>query len=458
MPPLVTPLAHSKFNLNSAGVAGFFGGKEAISAMATVHLYKGRRWLGWYNSPGSYTIAKRFGRMANSRFWDGLFPGPNDSPAVSFGLDGKKGPQYIAALSGTTLPTRHLGYLTMERSKEVQEKVISGRKTSPFNVAYLAMNHVDYKAPVKREPLISALWGLIPIIVCVVACVMCALAYDWFSFSMILLGIVSNGLANVAIGKGRLTIESVDEPASGAPPGHGIMMGEDEVIVIKGKERDVNAVTKGRFVLETRSKDGHLSVKKGDVSKYHAIGFSSLLLLVQFLLQLLLVPQGTLFGQIMFLVSLGVSWGYNSYLSSLEKEKIQIYILWQKLGNPDILRFQAGTRTTMATFVCLLLFHGVQRSSSEKDHDLRIKILNSCVPNDTAAWGRWKEKVIMQHLNIDDAAAGMLPYLAENREDQELPQSDRELLRVLLNDAGEAFREYINCRGRLPTDSSHQVR
>ena len=98
MAPISTPLAGAKFTLNSAGVAGFFGGEEAISAMATVHLYKGRRFLGWFNSPGSYTIAKRFGRMANSRFWDGLFPGTNDSPAISFELDGKQGTQVYRRL------------------------------------------------------------------------------------------------------------------------------------------------------------------------------------------------------------------------------------------------------------------------------------------------------------------------------------------------------------------------
>ena len=37
------------------------------------------------------------------------------------------------------------------------------------------------------------------------------------------------------------------------------------------------------------------------------------LLLSQFIVQLLLVPQGTLFGQIMFLASFTVSWGYNVY-------------------------------------------------------------------------------------------------------------------------------------------------
>ncbi|EGO20228.1 hypothetical protein SERLADRAFT_400382 [Serpula lacrymans var. lacrymans S7.9] len=72
MPPI--PLQHSDFTLDASGVAGFFGGDEAISAMATVHMYESRKWLGWYNSPGSYTVAKRYGQLANSRFWDGLFP------------------------------------------------------------------------------------------------------------------------------------------------------------------------------------------------------------------------------------------------------------------------------------------------------------------------------------------------------------------------------------------------
>ena len=452
MPPLGTPLADSKFTLNSAGVAGFFGGKEAISAMATVHLYKGRRWLGWYNSPGSYTIAKRFGRMANSRFWDGLFPGPNDSPAVSFGLDGKKGPQYIAALSGTAMRARHLGHLTMERSKELEAEEIKGRVTNAFDVAYLAMKHVDYDTPIKQLPLNNALFGLIPITTSVVTCLMCALAWDWFSFSMILIGIISSGLASLVIGKGRLVITSVKNPASGVPPGHGILMGDDEVVVIKGEERDVNAITKGRFDLKTDSKQG--DEEKGTVRSYHAIGLCSLLLLLQFLLQLLLVPQGLLFGQIMFLISLGVSWGYSSYLSSLEKEKIQTDILFETLGHPEMLRFRAGTRTTMAVFVCLLVFHGVNRLSPEKDRASRLKILGSCLANDTPAWGRWREKVVQQLLNIDDGS-GSLPYLRENEEDRALSEEERELLKVLLEDACAAFRGYLCVRDRLPEDSSH---
>ncbi|KAJ8593139.1 hypothetical protein M405DRAFT_701365, partial [Rhizopogon salebrosus TDB-379] len=68
------------FTLNFSGVAGFFGGDEAVQAMKTIHLYKARRWTGWYNAPGSFTIAKCLGPIANSRFWNALFPGPNENP------------------------------------------------------------------------------------------------------------------------------------------------------------------------------------------------------------------------------------------------------------------------------------------------------------------------------------------------------------------------------------------
>ncbi|KAF8435753.1 hypothetical protein L210DRAFT_3550533 [Boletus edulis BED1] len=390
--------------------------------MATVHLYQGRRWLGWYNAPGSYTIAKRFGRMANSRFWDGLFPGPNDCPVVSFGLDGKKGPQYIAALSGTTLK---------RGIWEVEGKEIAGRKTTPVNVAYLVMKNVDYKAPVKLIPFKSALWGLIPITVSVVTCIMCALVYDWFNFSMILIGVLTSGLASAFIGKGKLVIKSVSQPASGAPPGDGILIGEDGVVVIKGMERDVNAITKGRFDLLTDSTQA--------TCEYRAIGVCSLLHLVQFLFQLLLVPQGTLFGQTMFLVSLGMSWG----------------ILFETLGNPEMRRFRAGTRTTMAVFACLLLFNGVERSSQENDRENRDKILKSCIPNDTDVWRRWREKVVKQLLNISPGS-NSLPYLVINEGDLALPESDKMLLKQLLEDAQAAFTGYFHIRGQLVVDGSHQ--
>ncbi|KAG6380625.1 hypothetical protein JVT61DRAFT_4991 [Boletus reticuloceps] len=150
-----------------------------------------------------------------------------------------------------------------------------------------------------------------------------------------------------------------------------------------------------------------------NIPRYHAIGLCSLLLLASVLLQPLLIPQGTLFGQLLFLISLSVSSAYNFYISSLG-EKIRRDILFEALGHPQMLRFRAGTWTTMALFVCLLLFHGVERSSPEKDRHLRIEILDSCLPDDTVIWRRWKAKVVEQHLNIDDGA-DMLPTWRKTR-------------------------------------------
>ena len=250
MPVLNRPLKGSKFTLDASGVAGFFGGEEAISAMATVHLFHGRRWLGWYNSPGSYTIAKRFGQLASTRVWDGLFPGPNETPAVSFGLDGRQGPKYVATLSGTEMQTGHLGYLTMMKAKDEKGlKSIAGRETAPSNVAYLELKEVKYDGGVPKRNHGNALVAFIPVTISFAGCIMCAMVADWYSFAMILLGIVSSGIACLVIGSGELTLDTVRKPAPGAPPGDGMLIGDDTVIVVKGAEKDVNAITKGKFVL-----------------------------------------------------------------------------------------------------------------------------------------------------------------------------------------------------------------
>ncbi|EJF62003.1 hypothetical protein DICSQDRAFT_26701, partial [Dichomitus squalens LYAD-421 SS1] len=68
------PTSSSGFTLNALGVAGFFGGDSAVNGMATANLVPYRRWFGWYNTPGSYEIAKKFGPLADWAMSDGLFP------------------------------------------------------------------------------------------------------------------------------------------------------------------------------------------------------------------------------------------------------------------------------------------------------------------------------------------------------------------------------------------------
>jgi hypothetical protein len=103
MPPLSPPLSDTKFSLNAWGVAGIFGGEETISALTLIPLYQGRRWFGWYNSPGSLEVARHFGRIAQSQFWARLIPHTTKSPATLFSFDGQVGPRYTAALSGTEM-------------------------------------------------------------------------------------------------------------------------------------------------------------------------------------------------------------------------------------------------------------------------------------------------------------------------------------------------------------------
>ncbi|KAG8219255.1 hypothetical protein J3R82DRAFT_94 [Butyriboletus roseoflavus] len=326
------------------------------------------------------------------------------------GLDGQAGPKYIAALSGTTMHTGHLAHLTVKWCQEMKEVIVPGRLANPIDVGYLVMNTVDYNAPVKQLPLTHALGGLIPMMVSVATCVICVLVYDWYSFSMILLGMVSSGLATLVIGRGRLVIKKpIENPVTDPPPG--LLLAEDSVVVIKGEEGGVNAITRARFDLDT-DLETKSRFRRGLRRSYSAIGAVCLFLFTtQFILQLLLIPQGTLFGQIMFVVSLLVSWTYNYYISSFDTEKIQAKLFFQTLGSPQMYRFCVGTRTTMAVLVCLLLFHDVTDSSAQEGQDRRLTILHTCLPhvNSTrGVWKKWMDKVIEQLMSVGDVSLSRL--------------------------------------------------
>lgn len=300
-----SPLDKVSFTLDISGVMGFFGGEEALSAMSTVHLYQGRRWFGWYNSPGSYVVAKKFGQLAKSRFWDGIFPGPNPTPEEMFGLDGKEGPRFIGVFSGTDRATTgHLAYLTAQKAKETKEtkeKIhLRGRMTASGSVSIIDVDDVKLwqGGNVPTMKVYHALCAAIPIISSLATCLACAFARDWLAFGLVILGMVSNGLSCFVIGSGKLRFQLI-EPSSYAPRGDGFFMMHNDIIILKGAEREVASITKGKFVLE--------QPEMGDNDKFNIVGICSLILLSQFLLQLLLVPRATLFGQVMFLSSLAVS-------------------------------------------------------------------------------------------------------------------------------------------------------
>lgn len=409
----------SQLNFSTAGIAGLIGGEEAVAAMATVHVYEGRKWLGWYNSPGSYVIAKRYGRLSRSRFFDGLFPGVQTDPATLFELDGLAGPKFTAVHSGSIIDsTAHLGALLLKHSAEQQGKTVVGRTTLPIGVSVIELDHIPstYMHPAPLNTFCPAI-ALLPISVSWAASAACANVGDWYSFSSILIGIIAGGLSSLAIGSAEFVF-SHPEAATGSPPGDGILGTDREIVLLKGPEGAVNSITRG-----------HFSLRFANGLHHSAVRWCSVLLVIQALAQLFLIPQGTSFGQLMFIVSLAVSWAYNLSLSSIDRERVQRQILLHRvLQSPQVTKYTLGTRTAMSVFALLVL----KPSDPEK-------ILQELLPNDTKVWRIFKSTVL-QRLRRKE----VFSFTTNESELAPLAPSERELLKLLFGDAQSAYDGYVD--------------
>lgn len=164
--------------------------------------------------------------------------------------------------------------------------------------------------------------------------------------------------------------------------------------------------------------------------------------MVQFIGQLLLIPHGTLFGQIMFITTIIVSWAYNTFLSSIDRDELQMQIMFETLGlpledNSNIYRCQLDTFTATVAFVCFIL-------TSVNPLKDSLVFLDAMVPNNTAVWKAWKEKISEKlktrgpiNFNYDTDLGGV---------DGE---SDREQLKKLLRDVEDAFDSWSKVRDSL---------
>lgn len=408
----------TRFKFDTGGLAGLFGGSQAVSAFAQVHGVQYRRYLGWYNSPGGIEVARKYGQLANSKLFDGIFPGPDLEPAELFELSGLQGPEYIAAHSGTILQeTGHMGKLFEMVCEDVKAVDVPGRKTTPEKVTDVELSRVP---PAEMQPrLLRNRWpiiALIPIAVSIATCALCAVYEDWYTFSLILVGILSNGFSYYIVGRGRFVFTH-SIPAEGAPDGNGVLMSKHGPIIVLGPEGAVNSITRGRF-----------EVKYSSAPYYHDIGMCAIVLSVQFLAQILLIPQSTLFGQVLFLISLAVSWAYNNYCgASFDVLLFQRGVLRdQILENPAMRRYTLGTRTTMATFALLIL----------KPNN-PAPILNRFLPNDSKVWKIWKDAIIAKV-----ATNQPLYFDLTNLHQPDLGVDELKLLQTLLGDAEAAQRGY----------------
>ncbi|KAF5336690.1 hypothetical protein D9758_015672 [Tetrapyrgos nigripes] len=278
MPPIlqnVLSAANPSFQLDASGLAGFFGGPEAVSAMKTVQLYTGRRWLVWYNSPGGYEVAKHYGQLAKSPFWRGFCPGARIDPAELFGLNGHRDPEFLGVHTGVIMKeTGHLGHLFFRNVKEKGEvQKVGNRETTPQIVTVVKLKGITLDYPKenptntssdsmttvpKCKPIpftasirdFSVLFGsLIPILSSLVCTIVCALHGDWFAFSLILLGMLANGITCCIFGSGRVKINFVSPPDK-SPPGDGLMMLDESAIIVLGAEKEIYQVTRAHISVE----------------------------------------------------------------------------------------------------------------------------------------------------------------------------------------------------------------
>jgi hypothetical protein len=376
----------------------------------------------------------------------------------------------------------------MQRCKDRQAVTVEGRRTRPNKITIVETQDIRFKGTDTEPSLtICARDGFhkhiafFPIAASVVTCILCAWDDDWYCFSLILLGIIANGISCVVMGSASIVLQSV-APSKTAPPGDGMLMDGNHVIVILGKEKNVAAITQGKFYLdykpwvrwrigrEKRRRivgDGiniHRWLGKQDVEngqkverdkdaetidEYAAIGLCSLLLVLQFVTQLLLIPQGTLFGQIMFLASFAASWAYNLFLASMDKGYLQEELLIEAMGLSDdyMKTYKLGTRTTAAVFACLALQPDCDHGEWEKKGFKPQEIIQQFIPNDTRVWTVWREQVLGQ-MKSHTPALGSLKLEACGDRVAVLSANDRDLLRDLLSDACTAYQQHMVLQAR----------
>ena len=355
---------------STAGLLGFAGSDEHLGATQASHIL-GRKLLpSAYNSPGSYAAGKNYAALAKSRVFDGLHPGISADPAtLSPNTDSASGPKYTAAFSGTIISeTGPIARTIMDHSKTLAVNVIEGRVTTPSSVTVVELPNAP-RSEVHPTAKVHAP-VILPFVASAAAAAACGAMGDWTTATMIAAGMVCNGVASFSLKEGDLTF-SRPVTTPGAPAGDGYLESGTEFVVLKGPEGAVASVTRGRFTLRFHDEASHRKLK-----------LSGTVLTVQCFLQLIFVPQGTILGQFIFLLSMAISWLYNAYVSRQEQVAWERLVLEDLLKAPSMTRYSLGTRTTTAVFLMQVL------KPSNIEEQLALLL-----PNNTPVWRFWRQTV-----------------------------------------------------------------
>ena len=359
---------HSSFS--TAALLGFVGGEQNLDAVQVAHVYGRRSIPSAFNAPGSYLTGQGFAKLAASRLWDGPHAGVSVGPtALSPNAASMNGPKFTAAFSGSALPsTGPIAKLLTQYSRKLAVTVLQGRVTTPSAVTVVELPDAP-ECEVHPTTRISAP-VILPIIASSAAATACGVIGDWTTLAMVILGMASNGIASYALQAGDLTFtRPVTTP--GAPAGDGYLESDNEIIVLKGSEAAVSSITRGRFTLRYK-----------DESALRSFSTCNFLLTFQCIAQLLIVPQGSILGQLFFLLTMVVSWLYNAYVARQEKAAWEKLVLEDLLKAPTMRRYSLGTRTQAAVFLMQVL----KPSNVEEQ-------LSLLIPNNTPVWKTWRQTV-----------------------------------------------------------------
>lgn len=419
------------FSLSSTSVSGLLGGDEASYTVALTQVSSNRRWWGWYNSPGLYVTGKRFRRLAHSAKADIMLDSDSKEgapsgrvhidPLVLFAHEGwSAGPAFNGIYCGTSIRTTGpLASWLMKRAANADYQQTEGRKVQPVNVTVIQLEQVDSLRPQMTfdhpEPYLAS----IPIFSSLFTCAVSGWNRQWYACSVILLGTLSRGLACFFMGSGDLIFDYPNS-AYGSPSGDGILGSDHELVLLKGNANVVNAVTRGRFLFRFWKE-----------YTCRIVEWCSILLIIPAIAQLILIPQSDFFGQLMFVVSIAISWAYNLWLSFHDKAKVEETIFKEILGTPRLRKFAFRNRTSAVAFVLLIL----------KDDPVFLvvwkKILDIYLPWGPRVWEIWRE-VIIERLERRESFA----FAESLWKRKELTPQEQDLLRGLFQDAEDAAEAY----------------
>jgi hypothetical protein len=372
------------FQLDLSGVAAFLGGDEAVSATVAAFSTGNIGWTGWYASPGSYAVAKYFGRTLEGKLWKACFPGERIDLSQAFRLHSPSEYQFYGLESFTKCrPHSNIpDCLVADLGKNVDvEKIINSsaigshvehtqrplpKKDEQLEVGAPALIHVFtvgkanapnetqrprswvtegfYKIPPNRR---KAMYGLAALAVDVAFLVILAVIEEWWIFSIILASIVCNFSFVNSLRSCKIEVVKHKVSSNDTPPGHGIFAHDTEntFIAVFGTEDMVNNIAKTK-----------LQVTRTGAELWTGMACMSMQLL--FLAQILITPQGSLAGQIIFLASLLVGWIANACYSYIDVTEAQRQIVRNNSGTMHALTLQ-GDRTQVLLLLAFLVgLHG----------------------------------------------------------------------------------------------------